>query len=279
MLFHPALTKAAVNGVIVPLSEARLSLVHPIFSTSFGVYESIQIEAGRPFHLTDHLIRLQSSAELINLVLPTENEQLHIWANRLMAELPPLSYSLQVLAIGEAEAGLDTTVAFIPRPITTYDDRFFSLGVGAIIYPGSRYLPQSKTMNTLVNHLSRTAARQQNALEAILVHQNCLMEGARSNLFVVHAETRQLLTPPADQVLSGVTREIVLKLMKETDHPVIEAEIKSDTPLAEMFITSTSMHVMPITRFNGKPVGDGLVGPITHLAHALFEAYYRDYFR
>jgi branched-subunit amino acid aminotransferase/4-amino-4-deoxychorismate lyase len=45
-----------------------------------------------------------------------------------------------------------------------------------------------------------------------------------------------------------------------------------------MFITSTSMHVMPITRFEGHPVGDGSVGPVTQLAHTRFEDYYRHYF-
>jgi D-alanine transaminase len=192
--------------------------------------------------------------------------------------LPTLAYSLQILAIGAADTPVGPTIACIPKPAATYAPQLFAAGAGAITFAGSRFLPQSKAMNTLFNHLARTAAQRQGVLEAILTHDGYLLEGARSNLFVVHAETRQLLTPAKDQVLAGVTREIVMRLMQATAYPVCEADIPLETPIAEMFITSTSMHVMPITQFEGWPIGDGRVGPVSQLAHDRFEAYYRRYF-
>lgn len=272
-----ALNKAMVNGNLVPLSEAQISLTHPIFLTSFGVYEAIQVDRGQPFHLHDHFERLYNSASLLQMVIPQPPDTLVEWGRRLVAALPPVSYALQVLVLGQDTAETELVIAFLPRLMPRYPAHFYTDGARAITYQGRRELPQCKSMNTLVNHLARTAARAQGALEALLIHDNRLTEGSRSNLFVVHAQSRQLLTPLTETVLSGVTREIVVNLMKATPYPVQEAEIFVDTPVAEMFITNTSMHIMPITTLNGLTIGDGTVGPVTQETIARFEAYYQNY--
>jgi branched-subunit amino acid aminotransferase/4-amino-4-deoxychorismate lyase len=272
------LNKAMVNGNLVPLSEARVSLTHPVFLTSFGVYESIQVDRGRPFHLHDHFERLYNSASLLQMALPQPLDTLVEWGRRLIATLPPVSYALQVLVLGQDTAEAELVIAFLPRPMPHYPAHLYTGGARVITYQGRREIPQCKSMNTLVNHLARTAARAQGALEALLTHDNRLTEGARSNLFVVHAQSRQVLTPLTETVLSGVTREIAINLMKAIPYPVREAEIFVDTPMAEMFITSTSMHIMPITALNGLTIGDGTVGPVTQEAIARFEAYYENYF-
>jgi D-alanine transaminase len=63
--------------------------------------------------------------------------------------------------------------------------------------------------------------------------------------------------------------------MQETPHPVLTAPISVDLSLyEEIFVTSTSMHVMPITRIDGQPIGKGQVGPVTRLAMERFAQYY-----
>jgi branched-subunit amino acid aminotransferase/4-amino-4-deoxychorismate lyase len=126
----------------------------------------------------------------------------------------------------------------------------------------------------LVNFMARRAATRVGALEGLLYHNGYLTEGARSNLFAVRQG--KLLTPPATDVLSGITRDIILQVMVDTSSPVIEAPLPTDLSLyEEIFISSTSMHVMPITRIDGQPIGSGQVGPITKLAMARFETHYR----
>lgn len=143
------------------------------------------------------------------------------------------------------------------------------------MYEGQRALPACKGLNTLVNFLARRAATQQEALEGLLHHNGYLTEGARSNLFAVRQG--RLLTPPASEVLSGITRDIIVQVMEGTDHPVVETSVMVDASLyEEVFITSTSMHVMPITHIDGRPVGSGRVGPITRLAMSQFETHYRE---
>ena len=273
----PSFDFTLINGALVPFEQAQISLTHPVFMSSFGVYESIQVDQGRPFHLNEHLRRLHHSARQINLPLPPL-PVLRQWGQTLIESIPAADYALQILVVGPATAGEEPLIIFYPKAIRTYPPQFFTEGAGAITYEGRRALPQCKSFNTLVNHLSRVEAEKAGAIEAILVHENRFYEGARSNLFVVEAGSGRLLTPPAEQTLSGITRDIVIDLMRATPTPVTETGISRETPLAEMFITSTSMHVLPITRLNGAIVGRGEVGPITRQAIFLFAQYYANYF-
>ncbi len=266
-------THASVNGEIVAFEKAQVSLAHPIFTTSFGVYESIQMNLGRPFHLEDHIERLQYSADLIGTPMPTQ-ESLLQWAIALIETLPPVSYSIQILALGDTSFKTDTIVVFVPKPIITYPEALYLAGAKAITYPGKRAIPQCKSFNTLINHLARVEARQQGALEGLLTHNNELHEGARSNLFVVEAATNRLLTPPASKVLSGITRDIVLQVMQDSPYLVQERAILLNTPFSEMFLTSTSMHVMPITSLDGQKIGDGQLGAVSKEAMKRFRQYY-----
>ncbi len=263
---------AVINGNLVPFDHATISLAHPVFLTSHGVYESIQVDEGRPFCLPSHLRRLIASARWLAIDLPAP-ETLLEWAQRLIQALPNQTYALLILAIAPTTTE-PLLVAFLPKPLRRYAPGLYEHGAAAITFAGERALPQCKSLNTLVNHLARAEAQRQNALEAILVSNGMMLEGARSNIFVVDA-AGQLLTPPAEKTLSGITKEVVLAEMAKTDHPPLSRDIPVDTPLREMFITSTSMHVMPVTRLNGKPVGDGRVGTITKIAAARFEAFYR----
>jgi D-alanine transaminase len=104
-----------------------------------------------------------------------------------------------------------------------------------------------------------------------LYHDGYLTEGANSNLFAVMDGV--VLTSPVSQVLSGVTRDILLKLAARNGIVMHEASLAlADlTRWAECFITSTSRHVMPITVIDDRPVGSGRVGPLTAGLMALFE--------
>jgi len=264
---------ALVDGAIIPFDAAQISLAHPVFLTSFGVYESIQVENGHPFCLDSHITRLLASAVQLAIELPPF-ATLRQWGDALIRTLPAASYALHMLAIGANNGAETPTVAFLPKPIARYPAEYYTMGAAAITYPGERLLPQCKSFNTLINHLARAEARRNGALEALLVSGGQILEGARSNVFGVDHRGR-LITPPAAKTLSGITKEVLLHEMATSPTPLVEADLPADAPLTELFITSTSMHVMPITRLNGQPVGDGRVGTVTRMAMERFEAFFR----
>jgi branched-subunit amino acid aminotransferase/4-amino-4-deoxychorismate lyase len=265
---------AIVNGELIPVDQAKISIFNKALFSSFGVYETVKVDRGRPFHLEEHLQRLLKSAAILELDLGVDLATLAAWFERLCQVEPQATWSLRIFGIGAAEAGSSPIVAMQTDSLPLYPLTFYETGASAVLYEGQRHLPACKSLNTLANYLARRAATEVGALEGLLHHHGHLTEGARSNLFAV--QQGHLITPPESEVLSGITREIIIQVMRSTDYPVVEAPVLVDLSLyEEIFISSTSMHVMPITRVDGQPIGNGQVGPVTRLAMERFERHYR----
>lgn len=263
-----------INGRLLPHGEAHISLYSQALFYSFGVYESIQIEGGRAFHLDQHLDRLFQSAEILQLPMPYSRRQIHGWFEQL-AEADHIQESLLRIVVFGPNGDEETLVYILPMPLPRYPDSFCTRGAKAITFEGTRPLPQAKTLNTLINYLALRRARQEGAHEAFLVNpQGCLTEGSRSNLFAVAAGS--LTTPPAGEVLSGITRDLVWKMADARGIGVAEGPVcrRNLEKIDELFVTSTSMHIIPIISVDGRPIGDGHIGPITRTLMADFEAYY-----
>jgi D-alanine transaminase len=160
------------------------------------------------------------------------------------------------------------------QPPNSYPAAYYAAGATAATFEAQRFLPEAKSLNALASFMAQRHARKVGVHEALLHHACCLTEGSNSNLFAVI--DGRVITPPHTEVLSGVTRDIVIRLAHRNDIDLVEAEL----PVAqiegwqEAFITSTNRHVMPITRIDGRPVGSGQVGPVTMRVRELFEAYF-----
>jgi D-alanine transaminase len=121
-----------------------------------------------------------------------------------------------------------------------------------------------KSTNLLANVLARQQAKQAGVFEAILVRNAEVTEGAVSNVIVV--EDRTLITAPEGfRILSGVTREVVLALARQEGLDVQE-RYPSQQQLydaSEVFLTGTTLEVLPVVRIDGQPIGGGHPGPVT----------------
>lgn len=268
------------NGDLIPPSMATLSVLGETLYGAWGVYESIQLCNGVAFHLDDHLQRLLDSAKQIDLPLAGNLEQHRNWLQALLkaeaAETgqPIQQATIRLFAVGpEEDTGPRSFLWLIPfRPPAP---TLYTQGVGAVTYVGERTLPNTKSLNTLVNTLARHKANQMGEHEGLLVdRQGNLREGASSNFYGVMAG--KIVVPPACDILEGVTLHIVLRLAAEAG---IDVE-RRPLPLAERahwqeaFLTSTSRHVLPLVRLDGHPIGEGTPGPITQEIHRRFEDYF-----
>jgi D-alanine transaminase len=104
-----------------------------------------------------------------------------------------------------------------------------------------------------------------------------ITEGASSNFFVV--QEGRLVTAPEEMVLPGVTRALVLDMARKSSLPSEERRVYLSEQKAwdEAFITSTSRKVLPVTRVDGEPVGEGRVGPLTRRLMEVFDLHDRRY--
>ncbi|GAB4459145.1 MAG: branched-chain-amino-acid transaminase [Anaerolineae bacterium] len=267
---------AVFNGRLMTLAEASISIFNPAYFASFGVYETVKVDQGRPFYLEEHLSRLLQSAAMIDLKLNIGTDALAGWFWQLARVEPQATWSLRIIALGGIEPGEKATVAMQATRLPTYPMAYYQTGAPAILFEGQRLLPTCKSLNTLVNYLARRKAQQANVLEGLLHHNGCLTEGSRTNLFAVRGGV--VHTPPTGEVLSGITRDVILQVMAQAGQPVVEAPVAANlSGFEELFISSTSMHVMPITTIDGRPVGSGQVGPVTRQVMERFETHYRAY--
>jgi branched-subunit amino acid aminotransferase/4-amino-4-deoxychorismate lyase len=261
------------NGKLVLPAQANISVFNPALYGAHGVYESLQVVNGTVFEQVAHVDRLMQSAGLLGITVAAPRSTVDGWLHEVLDANHARDCVLRMLVLG---AGLrEESVTFVwPQEAPVYPAPLYDPGAGVITFEGERFLPSCKSLNTLVSSLARRRAVATGAHEAFLHHGGHLTEGSNSNLFVVIED--ELLTPPAAQVLPGVTRDVVLRLADKYSVPYREVAL----PLAsvprwsECFITSTNRHVMPVAIVDGRPVGSGRPGPTTQRVAGLFEEYF-----
>lgn len=132
-----------------------------------------------------------------------------------------------------------------------------------------------KTISLLGNVLLRQAAIDRGAQEAILVRDGEVTEGAASNVFIVDEEGHLLTPPKGPRLLPGITRDLVLELaeahaLPHHERPFSEAALGH---AREIWLTSSTKEILPVTRLNGEPVGDGRPGPLWRRMNDIYQAF------
>ena len=272
-----------VNGRFLPLEEATVSVEDRGFQFGDGIYEVIRTYHGRPFQLDAHLARLQRSAQAIELPLPWNVQQwvTHIHDGIKRSGYPESKVYLQ-LTRGAAPrdhvfpAAATTTAVMTVREMCPLDTALRDSGVAVMTMDDWRWgRCDIKSVNLLPNVMARQKAKQAGAFEAVFIRNGQVTEGAVSNVMIVKAG-RVLTAPEGEQILSGVTRTIVLELTKKEGLSVEERFVSLDDLLRadEIFLTGTTVEVLPVIRVDGKavgPGGSGKPGPVTLKLQAAFQ--------
>jgi len=260
-----------LNGNYLPLEEAKISPLDRGFLFGDGIYEVIPSYRGIPFLLDAHLERLRRSLSEIRLADPLGGTAWRVMLERLL-ELNPGGDRGIYLQVTRGVAPRDhafpaptaATVFAMVNPIRPPSPETLEQGVGAVLLPDERWgRCDIKAITLLANVLMRQTAVEQGAVEAILLRDGRLTEGAASNVFVVHDGV--VRTPPLDHgILPGITRRFVLGLLAAHGSPVFEETIsESDLRTAdEVWLTSSTKEILAVTRLNGQPVGSGYPGPV-----------------
>ncbi|OGL79163.1 hypothetical protein A3J43_03155 [Candidatus Uhrbacteria bacterium RIFCSPHIGHO2_12_FULL_54_23] len=270
--------KVSVNGTIFEQKDALVSIADKAVWYDFGVYENIKVLQGKIMWPEMHTYRLFKSAEIIGLHIGEEKERILQWV-RNYAEVQKLKdHIIKICVYGDADKNARATVYMFAIGLTFYPDQFYAQGVKAITYQGERNFPTAKSMDTLVNFIAFRTAKERGAFEAILIdREGNAREGSRSNLYIVEKET--IITPPLEDVLEGVTRVLVLKLLEENEIPFKEERISKDRLMAadEIFITATSSNVMSVTEIDQQKIGAGAPGEATKQIIQLYRTMQKEY--
>jgi D-alanine transaminase len=252
------------------------------FMFADGVYEVMRAYSGHIYALDDHLARLERSAAGIQLPLPVPTSEVARIARDLLAKTGLLDAEFYVqVTRGNARRnhlfpadtpGRMVLWARLPKPV---DAALKERGCRAITLPDERWSNcDLKTIALLPNVLAKQRAQEAGAFEALLLRDGLLTEGSASNVFLVRGG--ELITPIADRrILPGITRAHVLRLARARGTAVSVRDVRV-TELAtahEIFITSTSLELLPVVMVDGVAVGQGSPGPLTRDLAAEFASH------
>jgi len=270
---------AFLNGLFVPLDEAKVSIEDRGFQFGDGVYEVIRTYKGRPFSLDAHLDRLDRSAAALDLSQPYSRIAWtrHILEGIERAAYPESKIYLQItrgVAPRDHAYADDTTptVVMTIREFHPLDRSVQATGVNAMTTEDIRWgRCDIKSVNLLANVLARQHVKQARVFEAILINGGFVTEGAISNVMIVQGGA-VVTAPEGPRILSGVTRAVVLDLARTEGLPILERFVsQADLYQAdEVFLTGTTVEVLGVVRIDGKVIGDGQPGPITRRLAASF---------
>jgi len=270
-----------LNGQLKNRSEAKLSAFDRGFLYGYGLFETMRAYHGHIFRLDSHLTRLRCSAESIGLthgILTTEEGKQSLKAACLATleanELGDARIRLTVSA-GEGDMTPDSgtcpepTILIAARTLDPLPPEKYEAGFKAALsfLRRNSQSPLSRLKSTcyLENILARTTARACGHDEAIFLNEQAyLAEGSTTNVFLV--SDGELVTPSFESgVLPGIARETVLEIARTSNIKATErvVELKELIEAEEAFFTNSILEVMPLTWFEGKPVGTGKPGRLT----------------
>jgi branched-chain amino acid aminotransferase len=269
--------KVFLDGQIVPVQEARISVFDHGVLYGDGVFEGIRSYDGRVFQLDAHVQRLFDSAKAIRLSIPMSAQQIKDAIHQTMqANGLKDAYIRVVVTRGVGYLGLAPTrtanpsVFVITDQIELYPPDLYRDGMSIITVSTVRNHPNAvpppvKSLNYLNNILAKIECVDAGVLEAIMLNVDGLVaECTGDNVFIVRQG--RLQTPSSEAgILPGITRAVVMRLAGERGIEVQEKQLlRYDLYVAdECFLTGTAAEVVPITQIDGRQIGDGKPGPIT----------------
>ncbi|HMU28987.1 MAG TPA: D-amino-acid transaminase [Nitrospira sp.] len=272
---------ACVNGCFGPVAEAVVSIEDRGFQFGDGVYEVIRTYRGKPFALDEHLARFERSAQALHLSLGLTKDQWMalVQEGLRLSQFPETKIYLQVTR-GQAPRDHLFPASTVPTTVLTFrelhplDASIRKAGVGAVTVDDIRWgRCDIKSVNLLANVLARQRAKEAGVFEAILVRDGLVTEGSVSNVMVVRNGVVET-APEGHRILSGVTRAMVLELARKEGLPVVETFVGREDLLAasEVFLTGTTVEVLPVVRIDGQPIGAGVPGPLSQRLSRRWEA-------
>jgi len=248
-----------------------------------GVFEGIRAYDGRVFRLEDHVRRLFDSAQAIMLKIPISQEEMgQAILETLRKNNLRDAYIRPIVSRGYGDLGLDPNKCPQPSVIiiavewgAMYGD-LYEVGLTAVSVSVRRNSPDSlppniKSLNYLNNILAKIEANIKGGNEAIILDSRGLVsEGSGDNIFVI--KNGEISTPHTINNLKGITRDAVMELAEIRGNPIKEKELGLfDLYTAdEVFVTGTAAEVAPVTKIDGRTIGDGKPGPITKELIAAF---------
>jgi branched-chain amino acid aminotransferase len=278
--------KVWIDGKLLDKDDAKISVYDHGLLYGDGVFEGIRVYAGKIFRAEQHLRRLYDSAKAIRLEIPLPPAQFRAAIEQTFKSNNFTDCYVRALVTrGVGYLGLNPnrcekpSVIIIADTIELYPKEMYEKGMAVITASVIRNHPNAlspriKSLNYLNNILAKIEATDAGVPEAIMLnHDGNVAECTADNIFIVRGGA--VFTPTThDGILEGVTRAAIIDLCAKHGIACQEKTLqRHDLYIAEeCFLTGSGAEVVPVTKIDGRPIGNGSPGAVTK---RLIEAFHR----
>lgn len=272
---------ANVNSVPMPLDAVTISAQDRGFLFGDAVYEVLRVYRGKPWLEQEHFERLRRSLDAVRIG-GIDLGRLRRRMHETVAAGPFLEATVYI----QITRGAAPRAHPFPENATPLEFLFAKAfhdpypvarerGAAVLLQPDVRWgRCDIKSTNLLANVLAMQAAKEAGCVEAVLyLPDGTLTEGSHSSLFGAHDGVLRT-APNSNAILPGVTRLLGFSLAEAAGIPLREQNLHRDElgTVTELFLTGTTVEVLPIVKANDHTIGDGKPGPVTRRLQEAYRA-------
>ncbi len=278
---------AYVNGRYVPHGAAWVHIEDRGYQFADGVYEVVAVAGGALVDGGPHLDRLERSLRELEIDMPMARRPLEIVMNETVRR-NRVHDGMVYLQVTRGVAPRNHPFPAATRPalvvtakrVTFMTDPETVKGSKAVGIRDIRWARcDVKSIALLPNVLAKQHALSEGAYESFLVDdEGYVTEGSSTNAWIMDGDGRLVTRPTSNAILGGITRLTLIRLARENGIDVVERPFTLEEAKAarEVFITSTTNFVKPITQIDDTVIGNGEPGETSRRLLGLYLAHMRN---
>jgi branched-subunit amino acid aminotransferase/4-amino-4-deoxychorismate lyase len=258
-----------LNGQVVPLEEAKVSVLDIGLLRGYGIYDGLTTLNGQPFRFADHWARFSDGAHTLDLNIPITEETCEKKIKDILekSNLKERANVRLILTGGPTVGGIEyvfetPTFYITAEKWESLPKEYYEVGAKLLTYNHLREMPEHKTTNYIRAVSLQNWRKEEKAVEVLYVNDGEVLECATSNICLVKDG---VIITPAENVLKGITLKVVGELAGQVGYGferrlVYQDELKTAD---EVFITSSFKDIVPVVKIDDFSIGSGGVGSVT----------------
>ncbi len=253
--------------------NASLSVRDLSILRGYGVFDFLRTYHKKPFHLNDHLQRLRHSLKKLHLCISLNDDEIKTIIQNLLKLNKLTNANIKIIVTGGISedhlfSKSGSSIIIMVYPVVSFSKEHYEKGISLITYPHQRLLASCKSLDYVTGLLALKKAKEVGAKEALYIFNDEILEATTCNFF---AFINGALVTASQNILAGITREVVLKLAK----PLFliqkrKIHINEIAHMQEAFITSSNKEIMPVRQIDQIPIP---IGNQTQVIQNLFQKY------
>lgn len=272
---------AYVNGRYVRHRDASVHIEDRGYQFADGVYEVAAVVDGTFVDEELHLDRLERSLRELRIAMPTSRANLKLIARELVRR-NGLTYGFIYIQVTRGVAsrnhpfpvGVKPALVMTTKQLKPLSEAVLNQGISVITTPDLRWKRRDiKSVSLLPNCLAKQEAVERGAGEAWMVEADgTVTEGSATNAWIVTQEGHVVTRKAGNEILNGITRQVLLRVLAEEGITLEERPFTVEEAYGarEAFLTSSNNFVVPITKIDERPIGNGHPGLVTGKLRAAY---------